>query len=49
VCEKAAHGEVDAARKAARDLCTEILGTSQLPEGPAKQQALAACKATAGK
>lgn len=49
VCDKAASGDVVAARKAAQEVCTEIINTSPLPEGPAKEHALAACKATASR
>jgi hypothetical protein len=45
VCEKAAHGDTEAVRKAAEEVCTEVVNASPLPSGSVKDQALAACKA----
>lgn len=44
ICDKAANGNPDAARKAAREVCVEIVNASPLPAGAAKEQALASCK-----
>jgi hypothetical protein len=49
ICDKAANGDQEAARKAAKEVCTEIVNSSPLPAGSAKDQALAACKAEASK
>jgi hypothetical protein len=48
VCEKSTSGDVQAKRAAAREACEAIVRSSKLPEGSAKQQALAGCK-NAGK
>jgi hypothetical protein len=45
ICDKAASGNVDATRKAAREVCEEIVKASPLPEGSAKQHAIAGCGA----
>jgi ABC-type phosphate transport system substrate-binding protein len=45
ICAKAANGDTDAVRKAAQELCTEVINSSPLPSGSAKEQAIAACKA----
>jgi hypothetical protein len=44
ICEKAASGDVKAARSAAREGCEAIVRASPVPEGPAKQRALSGCK-----
>lgn len=44
ICDKAANGDEEAARKAAQEVCTEIVNSSPLPAGSAKDSALAACK-----
>jgi hypothetical protein len=49
ICDKAGSGDEEAARKAAKEVCTEIVNSSPLPAGSAKDQALAACKAQTGK
>lgn len=43
ICDKAATGNVDATRKAAREVCEEIVKASPLPEGSAKRHAIAGC------
>lgn len=43
-CDKAAHGDANAARKAASEVCVKI--ADQVPQGPARDQAVAACKKT---
>jgi hypothetical protein len=48
VCEKSTSGDVQARRAAAREACETIVKSSKLPEGSAKQRALAGCK-NAGK
>jgi hypothetical protein len=45
ICEKAGTGDVAATRVAAREVCEEIVKASPLPEGSAKQHAVAGCKA----
>jgi hypothetical protein len=45
VCEKAAKGDQTAVKKAAQEVCEEVINASPLPSGSAKEQALAACKA----
>ncbi len=44
-CDKAAHGDANAARKAASQVCVKI--ADQVPQGAARDQAVAACKKTA--
>jgi hypothetical protein len=44
ICEKAASGDADAARTAAREGCEEIVKASPLPAGTARDRALAGCK-----
>jgi hypothetical protein len=44
ICEKAATGDAAATRTAAREVCEEIVKASPLPEGSAKQHAIAGCK-----
>jgi hypothetical protein len=46
VSGKAANGDEAAVRKAAREVCEEVINKSAVPAGPAREQALAACKAT---
>jgi len=43
-CTKAAEGDSAAVRKAAREVCEEVIGGSGLGNGPARQAALAACR-----
>jgi hypothetical protein len=43
ICNKAADGNVAAARAAAKEVCIEVINASPIPEAE-KQQALAACK-----
>ena len=45
ICNKAASGDLEGARKAAKEVCVETINASPLPSGAAKEQALAACKA----
>jgi len=45
VCEKAAKGDGEAVKKAAREVCEEVIKNSPVPAGVAQEQALAACKA----
>lgn len=44
ICDKAASGDVSAARAAAREACEEIVKASPLPAGTARDHALAGCK-----
>ncbi len=43
ICNKAASGNLEAAQKAAKEACTEIVNASPVPAS-AKEAALAACK-----
>jgi len=45
VCEKAAKGDSESVKKAAREVCEEVIKNSPVPAGAAQEQALAACKA----
>ena len=45
VCDKAAKGDSTAVKKAAQEVCEEVVNTSAIPSGSAREQALAACKA----
>jgi hypothetical protein len=44
ICNKAASGDENAAKEAARELCIEIVNASPVPSGSIKEQAIAACK-----
>jgi hypothetical protein len=44
VCAKAANGDQAAVRKAAEEVCEEVVNKSNVPAGAAREQALAACK-----
>ncbi len=44
ICDKAANGDANAAKEAARELCIEIVNASPVPSGSIKEQAIAACK-----
>jgi ABC-type phosphate transport system substrate-binding protein len=44
VCVKAAKGDQAAVKKAAQEVCEEVINKSALPAGSAKEQALSACK-----
>jgi hypothetical protein len=44
VCVKAANGDTAAVRKAAREVCEEVINRSPVPAGASKDQALAACR-----
>ncbi|HWH44878.1 MAG TPA: hypothetical protein VNT32_09105, partial [Thermoleophilaceae bacterium] len=43
LCEEAASGDAEDVQKAAQEVCTKIVEESGVPEGAAKDQALAAC------
>jgi hypothetical protein len=43
ICNKAGSGDPDAVRKAAREACVELINVSPLPDGAAKEKALASC------
>jgi hypothetical protein len=45
ICEKAASGDRDATRTAAREVCEEIVKASPIPDGAAKQHAIDGCQA----
>ena len=49
ICKKAASGDLEGARKAAKEVCTQVINASPVLSGSAKEQALAACKAQAAK
>jgi hypothetical protein len=42
VCEKAASGDEQAVREATKEVCTKLI-EENVPEGPAREQALASC------
>ena len=44
VCEKAAKGDSAAVKQVAREVCEEVVNSSKVPGGAAKEQALSACK-----
>jgi acyl-CoA synthetase (NDP forming) len=44
VCGKAAKGDTAAVKQAAREVCEEVIKTSPVPPGPARERALASCK-----
>jgi hypothetical protein len=46
VCAKAASGDQAAVRKAAQEVCEEVIDKSAIPAGVARQNALKACKIT---
>jgi ABC-type phosphate transport system substrate-binding protein len=43
-CAAAAKGDTAAVKKAAREVCEEVIGKSSVPSGAAKEGALAACR-----
>jgi hypothetical protein len=43
-CEKAAKGDTAAVKKAAREVCEEVIGKSAVPAGAAREAALGACR-----
>jgi hypothetical protein len=43
ICNKAANGDLEGARKAAKEVCIEVINASPIPAA-AKAQAVAACK-----
>ena len=43
ICEKAGSGDEDAVREASKEVCIKIIEDS-VPEGPAREQALASCE-----
>jgi len=44
ICNKAASGNIEGARKAAKEVCTEVINAEPIPAGAAKEEALANCK-----
>lgn len=44
VCAKAASGDQAAVRKAAQEVCEEVINKSAVPAGPAKEHALQTCR-----
>jgi uncharacterized protein YceK len=44
VCDKAGTGDEAGAKKATQQVCEAIVNSGKIPSGPAKDQALAACK-----
>ncbi|HMD57634.1 MAG TPA: hypothetical protein VKG82_09205 [Solirubrobacteraceae bacterium] len=46
ICQKAASGNHAAVVQAAREVCEEVIKSSSLPAGTAKEQALAGCRKT---
>jgi hypothetical protein len=46
VCDKASHGDVAAAKAAAREVCVEVINAEAVPAGPLKEKAVAACNAS---
>ena len=47
ICNKAAAGDLEGARKAADEVCTQVIDASPVLTGEAKARALAACKVQA--
>jgi hypothetical protein len=45
ICNKAASGDLEGARKAAKEVCVEVIDASPIPAA-AKAQALTACKSS---
>ena len=45
ICNKAANGDLAGARQATKEVCVEVINASPIPSGPAKEHALAGCKA----
>jgi hypothetical protein len=43
-CEKAANGDTNAVKVAAREVCEEVIDKSAVPNGSAKEEALKACR-----
>jgi hypothetical protein len=43
-CSKAAKGDTAAVKQAAREVCEEVIDTSSIPNGTAKEAAKSACK-----
>lgn len=43
-CLKAAHGDTAAVKKAAQEVCEEVIDSSAVPNGSAKEAAVASCK-----
>jgi hypothetical protein len=44
ICGKAAKGDAAAVRKAAQEVCAEVINGSALPAGPERERAITACK-----
>jgi hypothetical protein len=45
ICQKAANGDATGVKQATQQVCSEIVKASNIPAGPALDQAVAACKA----
>jgi hypothetical protein len=45
ICEKALSPDAATRRKAAHEVCVELVIASQIPAGPSRQRALAICNA----
>jgi hypothetical protein len=43
-CSKAAEGDTNAVKVAAREVCEEVIDKSQVPNGTSKEEALKACR-----
>ncbi|HEX4438194.1 MAG TPA: hypothetical protein VH061_15525 [Solirubrobacteraceae bacterium] len=43
-CSKAANGDTNAVKVAAREVCEEVIDKSAVPDGSAKEEALKACR-----
>ncbi|HTZ87346.1 MAG TPA: hypothetical protein VMB05_11825 [Solirubrobacteraceae bacterium] len=48
ICDRASSSDPNAVRKAAEEGCRELINASPLPNGAAKERALAACKNAGG-
>ena len=48
ICEEITSSDPAAIKKVAKDVCTKIVDDSNLPDGPAKDQAKMACDAVGG-
>jgi hypothetical protein len=47
ICEKAAHGDAEAVRTAAKEVCAEVINASTILTASEKKKAIASCKAGA--
>jgi hypothetical protein len=43
ICDKAGSGDKEAIRKAAREVCVELINASPIPSGAVKEKAVATC------